>query len=1228
MPEFAPKCRHSGLFFGRKPGWLIGVLAGALVLPALAAPGGLSAQPLAPHATTPPVKLFTELPAAQTGLVTENNYADPRMWAERYHEFEVGSIGSGVAIGDYDGDGRPDIFVASKTEGIRLFRNLGNWKFEDVTEKSGLKRLTAPPDAPWAKGAKDKDGNPIQEWVQGVTFADVNNDGRLDIYVCRFNAPNWLFLNQGDGTFTEEAAQRGLAVTDACVMGSFCDYDRDGWLDVLVQTNLLSSEQAPDGQHNHLFHNNGDGTFTDVTDRAGIAGTAQGHSATWWDYDGDGWPDLYVANDFAAPDQLYHNNRNGTFTNVIDQAVPHMPFSSMGADIGDVNNDGLMDFYVADMAATTHEKDLRTMADHRGKSRDAADDTSAPQYLHNALYLNNGSGVFTEVSFLAGLSATDWTWSVRLEDLDNDGRLDLQCTTGMHRESHNADLILRAMTAENAVERIRTMKASPVFNEANLAFRNLGHLRFQEVGAAWGLDEMGVSFSAAYGDLDGDGDLDLVYTNYRKGLTVLRNDSPSGHRLVVALQGLATPSPSRGTRSNRFGIGATVRIETASGPQVRQLLLARGYLSSSEPVVHFGLGDDPAIRKLTVTWPSGHVQTFDNIAADQRLTITEPDAPPPPFVSPAPPAGQFAEVSAADGLSLAVRETPLDELLRQPLLPFRQNRRGPALAVGDLTGDGIDDIILGGTPRDPTRILIADAPAHFTAVDAGGLAQAGPLSDGPALLFDADGDNASDLLLTHSGSALPANAPDYQPRLFLNRNHTGLQPAGADALPPMPWSIGAAVAADFDHDGRLDVFLGGRTVPGQYPVAPSSALLRNRGGTFEDVTDQLAPGLRKVGLVSSALWTDVDNDGWPDLLIALEWGGVRYWHNRAGQGFEDLSAAAGFAAAGNGWWNSLAAADFNGDGRMDYVAGNLGLNTQYHAAPDAPAVLYRGDFKGTGGSQLVEAHYENGRLVPWRARKQLVAQIPAIGQRFPTTDAYARATVEEMLGAEKLAKAKQFTATEFRSGVFLSQPDGRYRFAPLPLPAQVSPAQGIVAGDFDGDGRADIFLVQNSYAPIPAVGRFDSGLGLLLGGDGRGGWTLRNPAESGLLVRGDAKALVVLDLDRDGWPDFVVSRNNGTTLAFRNGGAPGRHSFGVRLNGPRGNPTAIGARLTVELADGSAQSSEVAAGSGYFSQSGATQFFGFSDGNPPRKISVRWPNGSTTAVDSPRPDKLLVLTAP
>ena len=402
------------------------------------AAGSISAKPLAQRRKRTGKTMFTLLPAEETGLVSENNYAepaqmDPGEFARRTHLFEVGPVGTGIAIGDYDGDGRPDVFVVSKTESCRLFRNLGGWRFEDVTERAGV---------------GDR-GEAAAVWKQGATFVDINNNGLLDIYVCRFNAPNLLYVNQGDGTFREEAAKRGLAVKDACVMAAFCDYDRDGLLDVFVQTNLLDPEKSPVGQRDYLFHNNGDGTFTDVTDRAGISGEAQGHSAIWWDYDGDGWPDLYVANDFTQPDRLYRNNRDGTFTDVIDAVIPHMPLSSMGSDLGDVNNDGLIDFFVADMAATTHQKDQRAMAIERRLTQDPPENSpSPPQYSRNALYINTGIGRFLEGAFLAGLSATDWTWSVRLEDLDNDGRLDLFVTNGMHREITNADLITRIELAQ------------------------------------------------------------------------------------------------------------------------------------------------------------------------------------------------------------------------------------------------------------------------------------------------------------------------------------------------------------------------------------------------------------------------------------------------------------------------------------------------------------------------------------------------------------------------------------------------------------------------------------------------------------------------------------------------------------------------------------------------------------------------------------------------------------
>lgn len=1191
--SFARKCAGSL--------WRAGALAAPLTLAIVAGAAevgeGISDAPLAPRAGPRGATLFVELAAADTGVVTENRYDDPDMWGKRHHEFEVGAMGTGVAIGDYDGDGRPDLFVVSKTETCRLFRNLGGWKFEDVTAEAGVA----------------DDGAAARVWKQGATFVDVNNDGRLDLYVCRFDAPNLLYVNRADGAFVEEAVARGLAMKDASAMAAFGDYDRDGWLDVLVLTNILDSVAQPRGRRSHLFHNRGNGAFEDVTDRAGIRGEGQGHSATWWDHDDDGWPDLYIANDFAAPDQLYRNNHDGTFTEVINRVAPHLPYSSMGADLGDVDNDGLIDLVVAEMAATTHEKDQRTMAASRSLlAEDPAENSAAvPQMFRNALFLNTGAGRPLEAAFLAGLAATDWTWSVRFEDLDNDGRLDLHVTNGMHRESHNVDLLLRTMTAATPAEKIRITRASPMLAEQNLAFRNRGELRFEDVSETWGLNQTGVSFGAAFGDLDGDGDLDLVYSNFQKGVALLRNDSDRGHSVIFAL---------RGAQTNRFGVGATVRIETPSGAQVRQLVLARGYSSSSEPILHFGLGDETRIERATVTWPSGRNQSFTNLAADRKYTIAEAAAPElaaAPAEATRADAGMFTEVSESAALALASHEAKIDEVGQNPLLPLRQNRRGPALAVGDLNGDAIDDLVVGGTSAGRAQALLADGAGRFTPGVVRLPSRASALNDGPVLVFDANGDDANDVLVTKSGVALPPGAAEYQPQLFFNDGQGGFAAAPAGALPPLALSAGAAAAADFDRDGDLDVFLGARVLPGMYPFAPRSALLANQGGKFENVISALAPQLREIGMVTSALWSDVDDDGWLDLLVAVDWGRITYFHNDHGKSLADWTERAGFAAAGTGWWSSLAAGDFNGDGHIDYVAGNLGLNTQYRADARHPALLFAGDFNGDDTTQLVEAYYEGDTLYPWRTRRDLGAAIPAILKKFARNDAYARATLGEILGEEKLAAAERFAATELRSGVFLSQAEGTFRFEPLPRIAQISPFQGIAAGDFDGDGHADVYAVQNSYAPIPAIGRFDGGLSQLLLGDGRGGFTALPVRRSRLIVPGDAKALVALDLERDGWPDFVVSRNNNTILAFRNNGVGGRHSLRVELRGPPGNRAAIGARVAVRSADGGTQTSEVYAGSGYFSQTSAANFFGGLDANPPRTVRVRWPSGAITETDVP-----------
>jgi len=727
--------------------------------------------------------------------------------------------------------------------------------------------------------------------------------------------------------------------------------------------------------------------------------------------------------------------------------------------------------------------------------------------------------------------------------------------------------------------------------------------------------------SADLGDLDGDGDLDVVYSNYHDGVTILRNDCETGHRVILDL---------RGTASNHFGIGANVRIESALGVQVQTLGLSRGYLSSSEPIVQFGLGNDTVIKRLVITWPSGRVQTWENVVVDQRYLITEPKESAVSLTvlkqnEPAPRSTSFTEVSREVGLAIHTKEDVVNEAALQRLVPFRFNRRGPSLAVGKLAGGDTESIVIGGTTQTAPAIARRVGTGNFEVASLSGVLPSS-VDNGPLLVFDANGDGNDDLLVTMGGNSLPAGMPDYQPRLYFGDGHGGLRPAGDDALPTLSINAGAVAVADFDRDGYLDVFIGGRIFSGQYPFAPQSALLQNRGGKFEDVTDTLAPGLREVGMVTSALWSDVDGDGWPDLLLTLEWGNVKYFHNQQGKGFEDWTEKSGFASAGTGWWTSIAAADFNSDGRPDYVVGNVGLNTQYHADAARPALIFAGDFKGDGSAEVVEAYYEGDILYPWRARRDLGAVFPSILKRFPLNDNYAHASLGEIFGDAKLAKAQKFAASELRSGVFLSQNDGTYRFEPLPRVAQIAPLDGIVTGDFDGDGHADIYAVQNSFAPIAAVGRFDGGISQLLRGDGHGHFTAVSADEDGLVVPGDAKALITLDLDGDGWPDFVVSRNSDQTLAFHNSGSPGRKSVCIFLHGPAGNPTGIGAKITLEFKDGTAKSSEVYAGSGYYSQSSAACFFGYSNENPPQLVSVRWPSGKTTQHAFPPGSSSLTLS--
>ena len=1085
--------------------FFVGALLSAVVLPAADYTATPLHQRMAPAAGGKP---FTRLDSAKAGLTVPNVFDDPRMWGARFRELTLGAVETGIAVADFNNDGRPDIFAVSKNGPCALYIQTVDFQFQDVARAAGV----AVADGPSSN--------------TGATAVDINQDGWTDIYVSRYDLPNLLFINNGDGTFTERAHEYGLDIKDASVHATFADYDRDGFLDCYLVTNILDFTKSPQGRRAYLFHNDGHGHFTDVTAKSGIWGLTQGHTALWLDLNHDGWPDIYGANDFETPDRFYLNKGDGSFADVVDERLPHVTYFSMGADAGDLNNDGLVDFIITDMRDRNHAEFMTGMEEiGRGLWEMERVTELIPQYMWNAVYLNTGTDHFAEVAHLTGLDATGWTWSARLGDLDCDGRLDVFVTAGMIRNFIDADLVDKQNVAPTLAARANVWKNAAPRRESTLAYRNLGGLKFADVSAEWGLDEKTVAFGCVLADLDGDGDLDLIYSNYDAPPTIVRNDTVTGHRVVIKLAGRAP---------NRDGIGAELHIETAAGVQVRQLFNERGIASSEPPLVYFGLGDDTAIKQLTIHWPRGQVQVLENLPADKLLTITEPvlaegaKLAPASFKTPARTDALFAEAAATRGLKHGNQLRPFDEFTRQRLLPRRLNGQGPALAVADVNGDGLADVFVTGTAGQAGELFLAQADGTFKSAADQPWAAASEADDVGATFLDVNGDGAPDLFISAGGVQKDRGDALLNDRLYLNDGHGKFTLAPAGTLSADGESTTAVAAADFDGDGRTDLFVGGRVVPGKYPETPRSFLYRNVGGKLVDVTDEVAPGLRSLGMVTAAVWADVDGDKRPDLIVATEWGPVSVFHN-TGKKLENITTQAGLAGV-TGWWSALAIADVNGDGRPDIIAGNVGLNTKYRATAAEPTLLYSGDLDGTGRTQLIEAQYENGALVPLRGRSKLAYAFPWLSKKFPTYKAYAAASLTDIFGADKLAAVTKLAATELASGVFVQQPDGTFKFAPLPREAQIAPINAIVAADLDGDGKLDLYCVGNNFGPEPTTGRFDGGLGVLLKGDGKGGFTAQLPAASGLIVTGEARSAEVLPGAKG--PRIVVACNQGPLLLF------------------------------------------------------------------------------------------------
>ncbi|HWB05581.1 MAG TPA: FG-GAP-like repeat-containing protein [Verrucomicrobiales bacterium] len=1190
-----------------------GVLAvsGALIAASSLQAAEIAGAPLAAKSAAT-ATLFEELGKEQTGIDFNNPIDDTHEF--RFLYASAMSTG-GVAIGDFDRDGKPDIYLINGPGRNKLYRQTGPMKFEDVTAKAGV------------------DGGAA--WGTGCAFADVDGDADLDIYVCNYLSPNQLYLNKGDGTFEERAKAFGLDFTDACHTPAFCDYDGDGKLDLYILTNrwyrpegfpqeqtiIVVPGKGPQvkpefekyydavqtsatgfttnvvGRPDILCHNNGNGTFTDVTKKAGVDHRGHGLSATWFDWNGDGRPDLWVGNDFDDADKLYVNNGDSTFTDATLTSVGHISWFSMGADFGDVNGDGLPDFFIADMSGTNHFKQ-KTLMGSMGDKQWFMENARPPQLMRNSLFLNAGNGRFLEGAYLAQIANSNWTWAARLCDLDNDGRNDLYLQCGMSRNFNEKD-DPEARKTDSKKTQWERFKHLPPLKEHNIAYRNQGGLRFEDVSKPWGLDHLGMSYGCAAGDLDGDGDLDIVSVRLDEPVVIYRNNSQDGNRVTFQFAG---------TASDRFGTGVQVRMESASGVQVRELVLARGYLGCDEPLVHFGLGMDTRITKLDVRWPSGRTQKFENLDAGKRYTLTEPAAATAPVPVYTPP----LLFNASPALAAAVHEEkPYDDFAREPLLPNKMSQLGPCQAWGDVDGDGRDDLFLGGARYGARHLMLNHGDLKFTEADdpfSGDLLN----EDMGALFFDADGDGDADLYIVSGGVECEAGSPVLQDRLYLNDGKGKLSPAPKDALPAETDSGGPVVAADMDRDGDLDLYVGGRCVPGAYPLPAKSHLLRNDAGKFTDITP---PELVSTGMVTAALWSDADGDGWIDLLVAHEWGAVELFHNTAGKlkkaertGLEKLT----------GWWNGLAGRDLNGDGDIDYIATNFGRNTKYHPDPAHPALIFYGDMDGSGKSHIVEAEYEGDNIVPIRGRSCSSQAMPFIKEKFSTYKAFALASLTEIYTKEKLESVRKFTAAVLDSGILRNDGKGHFTFEPLPWAAQLTPSFGVAIEALNGDTAPDIVLAQNFYSPQIETGRMASGLSLLLTGDGKGGFTPVWPSASGISEPGDAKSLAVTDLNADGWPDLVFGLNSAPVSVFLARPSHERGSIvSVRLKGKPGNPHAAGAKVTFTTSDAKSQTAEVHAGSGYLSQGPSVLAFGVPAGATIKSITVHWPGGTSSTHKAP-----------